>query len=408
MALATQCPHCGTTFRVAHDQLKLRAGMVRCGQCRQVFNGIAHLLPPTFPAALPPDGQQKIEPAAIGTEQRKEPILPAAASQPTITPAQVADDAKTGAGTNLAPVFAAIPATMPAAIIVTAVTAVTAQPPDTAPVTPLKYDPDDDDLEELDYEALGRMTLLHIAQAEPPVEQYYPTSTAAPDTAPPEQLAPETRLLTAANTDSAPTSPDPDRIAYPLPAQASPVAAPAVENAVQEEPSFVTATRRQQHRKHRTRILIGVSSAILALVFLVQASYALRNQIAAHLPQAKPALLAICQVLGCSISLPAQIDAITIESSELQAQTSPAGTLVLTLLLRNRSSTVQTWPNIELTLNDGNQRAILRRVFTPKEFPVPSAGIAEGIAANSEQSVRLTFTLTQLQAAGYRVVLFYP
>lgn len=402
MALATQCPHCHTTFRVAHDQLKLRAGMVRCGQCRQVFNGIAHLLPPT----LPPAGQQEIEPAAIGTEQRKEPILPAAASQPTSTPTQVADDAKTGAGTNLAPVFAAIPAAMPAAIMVTAVTAVTAQPSDTAPVTPLKYDPDDDDLEELDYEALGRMTLLHFAQAEPPVEQYYPTSTATPDATPPEQLAPEARLLTAANTDFAPTSDDP--IAYPLPAQASPVAAPAVENAEQEEPGFVTATRRQQHRKHRTRMLFGVGSAILALVLLAQASYALRNQIAAHLPQTKPALLAICEALGCSIALPAKIDAITIESSELQAQTSPADSLVLTVLLRNRSGTVQTWPNIELTLNDGNQRAILRRVFTPKEFPVSAADIADGIAANSEQSVRFRFTLPQLQAAGYRVVLFYP
>ena len=46
MALATQCPHCHTTFRVAHDQLKLRAGLVRCGACKQIFNGIEHLLRP--------------------------------------------------------------------------------------------------------------------------------------------------------------------------------------------------------------------------------------------------------------------------------------------------------------------------------------------------------------------------
>ncbi|MGH8807184.1 MAG: MJ0042-type zinc finger domain-containing protein, partial [Noviherbaspirillum sp.] len=44
MALATQCPHCHTTFRVAHDQLKLRAGLVRCGACKQIFNGIENLL----------------------------------------------------------------------------------------------------------------------------------------------------------------------------------------------------------------------------------------------------------------------------------------------------------------------------------------------------------------------------
>jgi predicted Zn finger-like uncharacterized protein len=36
MALATQCPHCLTIFRVASDQLKLRGGLVRCGSCRSL------------------------------------------------------------------------------------------------------------------------------------------------------------------------------------------------------------------------------------------------------------------------------------------------------------------------------------------------------------------------------------
>jgi predicted Zn finger-like uncharacterized protein len=38
--LATQCPHCGTQFRVTLAQLELREGKVRCGACREVFNGI--------------------------------------------------------------------------------------------------------------------------------------------------------------------------------------------------------------------------------------------------------------------------------------------------------------------------------------------------------------------------------
>jgi len=44
MALATQCPHCHTTFRVASDQLKLRGGIVRCGACQRIFDGNAHLI----------------------------------------------------------------------------------------------------------------------------------------------------------------------------------------------------------------------------------------------------------------------------------------------------------------------------------------------------------------------------
>jgi predicted Zn finger-like uncharacterized protein len=49
MALATKCPHCNTIFRVAHDQLKLRGGIVRCGSCNQVFDGNAALLEPLAP-----------------------------------------------------------------------------------------------------------------------------------------------------------------------------------------------------------------------------------------------------------------------------------------------------------------------------------------------------------------------
>ncbi|WP_395011140.1 DUF3426 domain-containing protein [Undibacterium sp.] len=54
MALATQCPHCYTSFRVANDQLKLHAGMVRCGSCQQTFNGIEHLLAPGQAPRTPP------------------------------------------------------------------------------------------------------------------------------------------------------------------------------------------------------------------------------------------------------------------------------------------------------------------------------------------------------------------
>ncbi len=42
--LATRCPHCQTRFRVTPPQLELREGMVRCGACRESFNGREHLL----------------------------------------------------------------------------------------------------------------------------------------------------------------------------------------------------------------------------------------------------------------------------------------------------------------------------------------------------------------------------
>lgn len=57
MALATQCPHCHTSFRVVNDQLKLHAGLVRCGACHQTFNGIEYL--------IAPGGKPKISPHTV-------------------------------------------------------------------------------------------------------------------------------------------------------------------------------------------------------------------------------------------------------------------------------------------------------------------------------------------------------
>lgn len=38
MTAVTQCPQCGTRFRVVPDQLKISQGWVRCGKCAEVFN----------------------------------------------------------------------------------------------------------------------------------------------------------------------------------------------------------------------------------------------------------------------------------------------------------------------------------------------------------------------------------
>lgn len=47
----TRCPACRTLFRVTADQLERRAGQVRCGQCKAVFDGSAHVV---FTESEPP------------------------------------------------------------------------------------------------------------------------------------------------------------------------------------------------------------------------------------------------------------------------------------------------------------------------------------------------------------------
>ncbi|WP_193425161.1 MJ0042-type zinc finger domain-containing protein, partial [Paraburkholderia kirstenboschensis] len=43
MLLATRCPFCETVFRLQPTQLALRRGLVRCGQCHEVFDASGSL-----------------------------------------------------------------------------------------------------------------------------------------------------------------------------------------------------------------------------------------------------------------------------------------------------------------------------------------------------------------------------
>jgi predicted Zn finger-like uncharacterized protein len=74
MALATQCPHCGTMFRVASDQLKLRGGIVRCGSCQEIFDGSATLVDlDAMPVKAP-----------LAVSEKPDAAIPAAAPAPAV------------------------------------------------------------------------------------------------------------------------------------------------------------------------------------------------------------------------------------------------------------------------------------------------------------------------------------
>jgi predicted Zn finger-like uncharacterized protein len=59
----TRCPGCATVFRVTAEQLAARAGQVRCGQCKTVFDGIARLVS-LAPSSRPGEDLAPIDGAA--------------------------------------------------------------------------------------------------------------------------------------------------------------------------------------------------------------------------------------------------------------------------------------------------------------------------------------------------------
>jgi predicted Zn finger-like uncharacterized protein len=408
MALATRCPHCHTTFRVAHDQLKLRAGLVRCGACKEIFNGIEHLLrpeqasqdpvavtPPMPRASAPPENLPSTIVREAAPAADAEPATPPDAARPSLVASdKPAPTSKSTASSDLIdfseflePAKTAKPSSVPL--------------PDQADqAAPAPTDPQPDD-------PLQRMTLMDFTDPDDHPGQGLDGGAASDENA--AEAEPERKE----DADA------PDPIAQAIDElQRKPLRRPRnalkLENvkkpdkAESEVPTFVKHGRRKRQIGRTVRVLMGIGSVVLFFGLIAQATYAFRNQIAVRLPQAKPVLAKICSVFDCQVDLPAQIDAVSIESSELQTLPAVKDTFVLTTLLRNHSATAQAWPNIELTLNDTNEKAVARRVFTPREYMTSPQDLARGFAPKSEQSVRLFFELSQLKPMGYRVYLFYP
>jgi predicted Zn finger-like uncharacterized protein len=382
MALATRCPHCKTTFKVANDQLKLRAGLVRCGACKEIFNGIEHLLRPDTVEKLAAD-------TAPATAPPPTPVTEAEpAVKQTIAPVEEARDIASFLRGR--PVVAEAGSEFPEP-------AEAEQPRYVAPAGPPDYS-----YKSAENDPLQRMTLMDFSYADDePGEEGATAGKARP-----EQLKPD------------PDQPDPLEEAIEA-LQRKPLrgtkqsgrkhrkAAPETEDSEGEEPSFVKQGRRRERISRALRPFMGIGSGLLLAALIAQSAYVFRNQVAVWFPQAKPAISRACAILHCQVGLPAQIEAVSIESSELQALAPEKNAFSLTFLLRNHSGTPQAWPNIELTLNDANEKAIARRVFIPRDYLGTQQDLT-GFAAKSEQSFKLFFELSEIKASGYRVYLFYP
>lgn len=151
--------------------------------------------------------------------------------------------------------------------------------------------------------------------------------------------------------------------------------------------------------------LIGIAACVLLLS--AQSAYFLRVELAAHLPVLRPALTGICNAIGCKVALPRDMDAISIESSGLDADPEHDNLITLNALLRNRAGTLQAYPMLLLTLNDNRDKLLARRPLNPAEYLPAGESEAAGFAPNHETSVRLRLDTADLKPSGYRLELFY-
>ena len=131
-----------------------------------------------------------------------------------------------------------------------------------------------------------------------------------------------------------------------------------------------------------------------------------RDRIAASASGLKPALVAVCAVMGCKVAPMQSIEAVVIDSSafsKLQTDTYQLGfTLKSTALVEIAA------PSLELTLTDMQDQPLVRRVFSPSDL----GRVHQTLAASSEWTGSRTLILAPspvtARITGYRLLAFYP
>ena len=360
-------------FRVVADQLKLRGGLVRCGQCRTVFDAIGSLA--------------YVDDATLTTPRPEAPDLPKAAAAAT---------AQEAPGETAPPAPAA------------------------AAARPRGESRRMHDSAERKRKALGPATTLRIAPRAAPVAT---VSLEAPfkGAAEPTTTPATTREEQAMSEGGVPTLLAPGAGGEPadqgtraslegievIEVSPPPEAEPAMAS-LADEPEFIRAARGDSRRGFS--IVFSGGALLLALLAVAQLMVIFRSDVMVQWPAARPALLQLCQAFGCKLDWPTQPDQLAVIGSELQ---SIAGTdvLELTAVIRNRAAFTQALPALEVTLSDTQNRPVARKVFSPADYLAaagePSSRIDEGFAAGADITIRLFFETRGLQAAGFLVYPFY-
>jgi hypothetical protein len=151
-----------------------------------------------------------------------------------------------------------------------------------------------------------------------------------------------------------------------------------------------------------------LGALLLLMALLAQAAYYYRSALIVLFPQAKPYAAELCAKLGCDLPLPRRIELMSIEASDLQADTANPGIMVLSATLKNRAVFNQQLPMLELTLTDAQDQPVVRRVLAPPDYASKAADAQSGFAANTEIAIKVFIEASQVKAVGYRLYLFYP
>lgn len=218
------------------------------------------------------------------------------------------------------------------------------------------------------------------------------------------ETAPPAVMVDSPEYDEATMGPATMTLRMPQPAGASPPIGRV--RPLDYEERFAAAQRGE--RRRAATVAYGIGVPLLLLLLAGQALYHFRDLIVARWPGTRPAMVELCRLARCEIVPVHDVAGLSIEASDLQADPSHRGLLILTATIRNRSAWPLGYPHLELTLTDARDQVVARRALPPAEYAGGTADLANGIPSNAEVPVKIFVDASATTQAGYRLYLFYP
>lgn len=154
-------------------------------------------------------------------------------------------------------------------------------------------------------------------------------------------------------------------------------------------------------------VLAAMASLTFALLLVSALQIAVheRDQLAASYPRLASPLEHLCEPLNCRVKALRRIEGIVIDSSSF---TRVGGDVFrLSLSLKNTAGIALALPSIELTLNDGQDLTLVRRVLDPQDLLASAEAIEAGTDWSPTVEVVLATSIA-IGVNGYRLVAFYP
>lgn len=161
--------------------------------------------------------------------------------------------------------------------------------------------------------------------------------------------------------------------------------------------------------KARSRFTwVWAAGCFIALIALVaQSVFVFRNELSQEFPALRPKLIVLCSHLNCDLPLPREAQLLRSEYSELTFIPNSPTLIQLNATLRNLAPFEQELPKLEVTLTDENEKVIVRKIFTAKQYMVQNERAQNSIEANEEIRAFLQLDLGELHSTGYSLYWFY-